>query len=78
MEDRMSVPFLEKNGLPDAGEQVRQAHAQFHKTRCVGWMLATGMRPKVDQVTMGKGPQEVELVSVPKPHLGYDVHPVEE
>lgn len=75
----MSVPFLQNaSGLSAeaSADRIRRAHAEYDETRCVGWMLASGMRPKVDGVTLAKTPQAVELKSIPKPHLGCDVHPV--
>lgn len=59
-------------------DQILAAHAQLDKTRCIGWLRATGYRPKIEALTLAKSEQQLVRRVRPYPDEGCHVHPVEE
>lgn len=69
--------------VESAGNQIRDAHARLDKTRCVGWLRATGNRPTsnnglIAEGRLHTGPQPVERLARAYPEEGCDMHPVDE
>jgi hypothetical protein len=60
-------------------EAIREAHAQYSRTRCGAWLAATGNRPigGVVPVSLAKGPIPVAVTATPYPLAACDVHPVD-
>lgn len=60
-------------------DQSRAAHAEYDKTRCSGWLAATGNRPVggIKQVSLLKAAVPVERAARAMPAFACDVHPVE-
>lgn len=60
-------------------DAARAAHAKYDKTRCAGWLAATGNRPigGVSEVTLYKNAVPVAKVRPPMPAYACDIHPVE-
>jgi hypothetical protein len=62
-------------------EEAVISHASYHKTRCAGWLGATGNRPTrglLKSSATAKTPQQVRRIATPNPSLGCELHPVED
>lgn len=69
--------------VESAGNRIRESHAQLDKTRCIGWLRATGNRPTsntglIAEGRLHTGAQLVERRARAYPEDGCDMHPVEE
>lgn len=83
----MTAELLARLGATEvgsAGSQIREAHAQLDKTRCIGWLRATGMRPVSDDGVLSgspripQSPQRVEKRVRAYLEEACDMHPVED
>ena len=61
--------------------EMLRAHALLDRTRCAGWLAASGNRPRIsalDQSISAKGPQPVSSSRTPNHRLACDIHPLED